>query len=631
MVKKITCFAVVVLAFMWVPKVFAAGEFATSYDVLYDVSDSGTTTVTEKITLKNLTSQYYANQFKLTIGSTKVSDIKAADPGGVLDVTQEQIGISTTLATKFNQQVVGLGKSLAWTLSFTSQDFAEKIGKVWEVRVPKISSTANLEDYNLTVAVPESFGHPSSISPTPDSESESEGKIFLTFDKNQLETSGVSAIFGDFQIFDFDLTYHLANNNLMPVLTNITLPPDTSYQDVIYQRIDPKPLNVTVDADGNYLAWYQLNRRQKIDVKAFGSAKLYTVSKVKRPLLDGLSREKYITPQKYWESNNPQIVNKLAEILGDNPPADSEGKAKLIFQYVVNSLKYDPGRLKDSSTERLGAVTVLDNPNSAVCMEFTDLFIALSRAASIPARELDGYAYTGNTTLRPLSLAKDILHAWPEYWNDQRGWVMVDPTWENTTGGVDYFNKLDLNHFVFAIKGISSQEPIPAGSYKYQGQDSQDIKVSLSEVDFLGKPQIDVSTDVPNPILAGFPSIIKVTVTNTGNAVFPSASIQLSANKLFIAESKGQQTGLIPPYGHAEFDFDVHSKSLFDSYNDQIVINVGDEKFTKDVVVQPFIIFFQPVPVMVAGLTLLMALIYFTVLSGHIYRKKLKKKPAKKS
>lgn len=630
MVRKIS-FAAIVLFLLILPgRVFAAGEFATSYDVLYDIDENGITTVTEKISLKNLTSAYYANQFKLTIGSTKVSDIKAADPGGALDVTQEQKDTSTTISIKFNQQVAGLNKTLPWTLSFKSEDFAEKVGKVWEVRAPRISSTTNLETYNLTISVPVSFGQPSLISPTPKRQTLSGGRIFLTFDKDQLKSSGVSANFGSIQIFDFDLSYHLENSNLVPVLTNIALPPDTSFQDVIFQRIDPKPVNVTVDSDGNYLAWYRLNRGQKVDIKVFGSAKLYTSSKVKSPVLDETLRKKYTEPQKYWEKDNPQIVNKLAEILGDNPPSDSENKAKLIFQYVVNSLKYDSARLKDSSLERLGAVTVLNNPNSAVCMEFTDLFIALTRAAGVPARELDGYAYSENTILRPLSLTKDVLHSWPEYWNDRRGWVMVDPTWENTTGGVDYFNKLDLNHFAFVVKGSSSEEPIPAGSYKLMGQDSHDVKVSLSENDFLGKPQIDVVTDASSPILAGFPGVIKVKVINTGNAVYPSATFAITANKLSVLDNEGQKTGPIPPFGNGEFNFDIRTKSLLDSFNDQIEINVGGQKFTKDVVVKPFIIF-QPIPLMVVLLSALMVLIYFVVLGGHIYRKRIRNKPAAKS
>lgn len=612
--------------------VHAAAEFSTSYDVLYDVDESGLTTVTEKITLKNLTSEYYANQFKLTIGATQISDIKASDPGGALKVTSEQKGNTTTINTNFNQQVAGKGKTLPWVISFKSKDFSEKSGKVWEIRAPKISSTGNLESYNLTLSVPQSFGEPSLISPTPKSQTTSSGKIFLTFDKDQLMSSGISANFGTIQLFDFDLTYHLQNKNFLSVLTQIALPPDTPFQDVIYQRIDPKPLNVTVDEDGNYLAWFRLNRNQKLDVKVFGSAKLYSTSKVKNPFLEESLKAKYTASDKYWEKDNPQITAKLGEILGNNPPRDVDTKAKLIFQFVVDYLKYDSSRLKDSNIDRLGAVTALSNPSSAVCMEFTDLFIALARAAGIPSRELDGYAYTSNTVLRPLSLTKDILHAWPEYWSDNLGWVMVDPTWENTTGGVDYFSKLDLNHFVFASKGFSSSDPIPAGSYKYDGQDTHDIKVTLSDNDFLGKPQIDVQIDTLDPVIAGFPGVVKLKVTNTGNSVYPSTSMSIKADKLSILNSHGQYSGIIPPFGVAEFSFNIRTSSLLDSYNDQISVSLGKEKFIKEITIKPFILFQGGVPILIVTVGALMVAVYLIVLSTHIYHRRLRiKKTGKKS
>ena len=594
-------------------------EFATTYDVLYDIDETGTTTVTEKIALKNLTSEYFAKEFKLTIGATRISDVLASDPAGPLDVKIEQTDTSSKISVKFNQQVAGLGKKLLWTLSFKSKDFAEKTGKVWEVRAPKVSSSVNLEGYNLTISVPSSFGEPTLISPTPKSQTVSSGKMFLTFDKDQLKDSGVSASFGNYQLFDFDLKYHLYNDKLISVLTNISLPPDTFYQDVIFSSIEPKPLNVTQDLDGNYLAWYKLMRGQELDIEVLGSAKLYSSPKVKNPNLSIDLRKKYTSSQKYWEKDNPAITAQLAQILGSEPKSLHES-VKLIYRFVVNSLKYDSQRLK-GNIERYGAVTALNNPNSAVCMEFTDLFITLARAAGIPARELDGYAHTSNPFLRPLSLTKDILHAWPEYWDEKLGWVMVDPTWENTTGGVDYFTKLDLNHFVFAIKGSSSTQPVPAGSYKYSGVDSKDVQVSLTDQDFLGKPQINVESEINNPILAGLPASIKIKITNAGNSLFPSNIFKIESKKLTILDGGMKNLGPIPAFGEATFEFNVRTKSLFDSYNDQIQILVGSQKVTKDVKVEPFFLLGN-VPIVVVLGSLLMFVSYGGILGVLIYRKR---------
>lgn len=628
MFKKIFLAFFLFFALLFVPKTYAQ-EFATSYDVVYDISSDGVTTVTEKVTLRNLTSQYYASEFKLTIGATDVFDVKGSDPGGALEVATEQKDTSTIITVKFNQQVAGLGKELPWTLQFKSKDFAEKLGKVWEVRAPRISSLSNLENYNLTLSVPTSFGEPTLISPTPKSQTLGSGKVFFTFNKDQLETSGVSASFGNFQLFDFDLSFHLENKNIVPILTNIALPPDTAFQDVIFQRITPQPINVTVDLDGNYLAWYKLTRGQRLDIKVIGSAKLYTTSKVKAPVLTEDLRKKYTESSKYWEKDNPQIITTLEGILGSNPHLDSSKKVELIYRYVVNFLKYNPSRLSEGNIERLGATTALSNPTSAVCMEFTDLFIALARAAGIAARELDGFAYTANPTLRPLSLAKDILHAWPEYWDEKKGWVMVDPTWENTTGGVDYFNKLDLNHFVFAIRGSSSEQPVPAGSYKYVGEDSHDVKVSLTDADFLGKSAIDVQIDAPRTFFAGFPSKIKVKITNSGNAVFPSTTFAVSSEKISILDSRSKNLGPIPAFGMATFEYNIRTKSLFDKFDSEIAVDVGSMKFKKGVSVEPFFLF-QTIPLITVGIVLGMVILYGTILGVFLFRRKILKISHKK-
>lgn len=604
---------------------FAADEFSTSYDVSYEVGVDGVTSVTEKVILKNLTSQFYATEFSLTIGATQISDVSASDPAGPLEVSQEQKDTSTTINVAFNQQVAGLGKELPWTLSFKSKDFATPQGKIWEVTLPKIVSTSNLENYNVTLSVPGTFGPPTSISPNPKKQTSSFDRLFLTFEKDQLKDSGVSANFGDKQLFDFDLSYHLENPNLVPAITSIPIPPDTEYQDVIYTRIDPSPENITVDDDGNYLAWYKLSRNQRLDVKVVGSAKLYTSSKVKKPELEPALRQKYLKADKYWEKDHPTIKTKLSEILGSNLGATNLEKAKLIHRYVANNLKYDSSRLSGNNIERLGAITALTNPEAAVCMEFTDLFISLARAAGIPSRELNGFAYTANPKLRPLSLNQDVLHAWPEFFDEERGWIMIDPTWENTTGGVDYFNKFDLNHFVFAVKGISSESPAPAGSYKYSGEESQDVKVSFATLDFLGKPKIEVLFETPGSITSGLPGKIKIKVSNMGNALQQPSTLGVSTGRLTVLDDTTRNSGPIPPFGHAEFEYNIRTKSLIDSYDDVIEVSVAGQKFRKEVQVRPFIVF-QYFPFVLIGIVGGLGIIYFSVLGAFIYRKRFLKR-----
>ncbi len=609
----VVVFLLITCHLLLITPVSAEGEFETSYDVTYDIGTDGNANVNEKITLTNLTPQYYATEFSLSIGSTQITDLSASDSSGPLEVETDVQGTNTVLKVKFSQQIVGEGKQLVWNLKYKSRDYATSLGKVWEVYTPRIVPSPNIKDYNVSILVPRSFGDPTSISPTPVRQTVSGDKLVLNFNKNQLISSGVSANFGTNQLFEFTLNYELTNPNFKSALTNITIPADTAYQDVFIESLEPRPENVTVDDDGNYIAWYKLNRGQKLNVQAKGIAKLYTNSKVKEPKLDPKLKTEYLKSDKYWEKDNTLIKTKLSEILGKNPPKSNYEKAKLIHRYVATNLKYDESRLNED-LERLGAVTVLNNPEEAVCMEFTDLFISLARAAGIPSRELNGYAYTPNSTLRPLSLSKDFLHAWPEFWDDERGWVMIDPTWENTTGGVDYFAKFDLNHFVLVTKGISSQRP---GT-------TDDTKVKFTDREVFPRHQLDAEIKTEDSIVSGFNSKLKVKVINLGNTLQKPTSVNVNAGQLNILNNSVKDTGPIPPYGHFEEDFNFRTNSLIDAYKDNVEVTVAGQKFRKEVEVQPLFIF-RNFPWILAGVVSIMALIYFTILGVFVYRRRILK------
>ena len=129
-------------------------------------------------------------------------------------------------------------------------------------------------------------------------------------------------------------------------------------------------------------------------------------------------------------------------------------------------------------------------------MEFTDTFIALSRAAGIPAREINGYAYTENPHVQPMGMVSDVLHSWPEYYDKEKNfWVPIDPTWGNTTGGVDFFHKLDLRHFAFVIHGVDSSKPYPPGSYKLGANPQKDVYVSFGKLPKMRNPKISIKSE----------------------------------------------------------------------------------------------------------------------------------------
>lgn len=519
MLKRL--FLILFLLFLLPGQIFAQAEFSTDYTVDYTVKTNGLTHAKLSLSLTNQLSNIYAKEFTLSIGSTKLTNIIIYNDAGSLEPNIVLGDKTTNITVPFKDKVLGKDKAQTFTLEFDSADFSHRLGAVWEISIPRLSKTDNLNSYQLSLTIPNSFGQPATITPTPTSITPIDHTTVYRFKPEDLFIKGIAATFGRIQYFDFKLQYHLNNANLYPIKTEIALPPDTPFQTVIYQTLNPPPTTVTQDPDGNWLAQYPLAAKQSLDIIATGSAEINL-----RPKTDFLpqtlsSAVNYFSEQKYWETANPKIIKLASEL----------ATPQKIYQHVVDNLIYDYGRLSENTT-RFGAANALDNPTSAVCMEFTDLFIALARANQIPARAVNGFAYTTNSSLRPLSLKKDVLHAWPEYYDEAKNlWIAIDPTWGNTTGGVDFFNQNDLNHFAFVFQGQDSQYPIPAGAYKTDDQQTKDVEVSFGQP-LAHLPQTSLVFDLPDKFLAGVPLKGRLILKNTGNIALYNQTIKLSAAKM---------------------------------------------------------------------------------------------------
>jgi transglutaminase-like putative cysteine protease len=479
------------------PKVHATGEFQADYDVQYAISPTGKTIVTQQVTLTNKLPNFYPQEYSLMLDSDKISNIIAYDDGGIITPAISVKEGKTHIALKFNVRAIGLGKSLPFSLRYEHAGIATKNGSIWELYVPGVLNDPDIGTYDVSVAVPPTFGPAAYLSPQP-----ANGK---SWNKEQMIKGGIAAAYGTSQNFDLTLTYTLTNPGVTAELQEIALPPGTAFQKVTIQSLTPSPVTVTSDADGNWLGRYSVGPRQTVKVTAAVSVSVF-LSARRDFVTPTPDVSLYTKPAAYWQVKDPEIQNLASR----NPTP------KMIYDYVATTLSYDYGKV-NAPTTRMGALDALKNPTRAVCMEFTDLFIAVARAAGIPARRVVGYAYTNNPKLRPLSLITDVLHAWPEYYDSTlKLWVPVDPTWANTTGGVDYFTKLDFNHIVFAINGVDSATPYPAGYYRTADSSGRDISV-----EFAASPQdkgADVSTviEFPSQVGAGTKVQGSIVVTNKG-------------------------------------------------------------------------------------------------------------------
>lgn len=380
------------------------------------------------------------------------------------------------------------------------------------------------------------------------------------------------ASFGDFQTFDFRLEYHLANTTSQAQKTTIALPPDTPYQKLFYTKLDPTPETVEIDADGNWLAKYTLQSKSATNISAQGQAHIFSFPTSSHYTSTSLPNT-YLKSAKYWPVADPQIISLSRQY---STPQD-------IYNYVVKTLKYDYSRIS-SSPHRYGATLALEHPTQSLCTEYTDLFITLSRSAGIPAREINGYALSTDPKIRPLSLVSDVLHAWPEYW-DEKGlvWKSIDPTWESTTGGVDYFNKLDLAHFAFVIHGSDSLTPKAAGLYKIS-PDSKDVDVKVGEYQDHPTQPLVINWKKPLQLLPLVSNKSVVEIYNPGPTALYNLPVNISGQILTLDELSTSKITALPPYSRTYITVSF-SKSLFPDFKPgkYLGFSVGTQQVTYNV------------------------------------------------
>lgn len=568
-------FFLFLFSFLSVSRVYAS-DFTTDYNVNYTINNEANTHVNFDVTLTNISEQYYASSYSIRLGFLNVTNVTASDPNGPITPTVTKSSKGQDIELNFNKKAIGLGNKLTFNLAFDTSDVTQNIGSVWEMNIPGLSNQSDFSSFNVNVAYPTFLGKPASIKPD---NSNLINRIYgnkISFSKSDLGTSGISIAFGQYQIYSFNLTYHLENNNLFPISTEIALPPQTNYQDVSIESIIPKPNNVKIDKDGNWLAQYSLSPSQKINAIVLGQSKVYLSPKSEKESDRMLSD--YLKAQPYWETND-QKVSSVAQKLKTS---------SAIYQYIVDNLTYDYSRVTDNRS-RLGAAKVLRDPISAVCLEFTDAFVALARSAGIPAREVDGFANTKNTQERPLSLVKDVLHAWPEYYDKEKEmWIMVDPTWGNTTNGIDYFNTLDFDHFAFTIKGEDSSYPVPAGGYKTVSDlSTKDVNVQLSS-NFKGFSNLLLTAQIPKQTLPGLPVNGKVIVKNDGSMLSDEQEIIINSNYLKPI-TNNIQIGRIPPFGYVEIPITFKKTNILTNKTDIIKIELGNNSYEQRILISPFV------------------------------------------
>jgi len=623
--------------------------FGVNNHTKYEVTSAGQTLVTQTITFTNLTDDHYVPDYELTLGSGRIENIWAiAGNGNSITFTTTQEENITTLNFDFHNIIIDPHAIFSWDLNYESLEATEKNGQIYEITIPQIANIDNFDTYDVELNVSKSLGNQSYISPTPSLQEDDEYYYKYKFSKEDLKKNTVSAAFGSYQIFDFTLKYKVENTENYQVFTEIPFPADKNNQQVILEFIDPEPVSTRFDEDGNVLAYYLLDPNEKFTITLAGYARVWlvqydlstseTIDKIPEDITNT-----YTKSLPYWEASDKDI-KKLSFSITDDKNTVAE-KAQAIFDYVRTTLKYSDERLTENPL-RYGAKESLENTDQAVCMEYTDLYIALARASGIPARELDGYAYNADNNIGYI----DALHAWVEVYIPPYGWMPIDPTWSSTASSLDYFNKLDTNHLVFVTKGISSETPYPPGTYKPDNTGQGNILVSFSEEEREHRENISLEFSKLQNLLGQFdkeailsgiiPQNIKVLITNNSNFTIYNSNLEFLSDSLNLTPIKEAKDFKLPPYGKKEITASIKNPAWFKFGQEDVTINFTandamsyeiNNQTTQTFILKPFLWDFLPILLGIIGGIMLVGTIITTmsIIDKRFYKKKKNERVSK--
>ena len=155
--------------------------------------------------------------------------------------------------------------------------------------------------------------------------------------------------------------------------------------------------------------------------------------------------KKYVKPEELIESDNSTIISLAHDLI--NNVDNSYEKAVRIYNFVRRHMHYE------EQDEERGALWALEN-GAGDCSEYSYLFVALCRAAGIPAKIQAGFAFH-----RP-SETLENGHMWTEYYLENYGWIPVDVTWR-------LFDVIDGRHFS-SIQSVS--EVIQYANYFFDSE-----------------------------------------------------------------------------------------------------------------------------------------------------------------
>lgn len=243
------------------------------------------------------------------------------------------------------------------------------------------------------------------------------------------------------------------------------------YQKVISRHISPGNYTLVTDEYDNQYAEFDFSDHPAnttisvdIDYEVAVNELTYDLSNC-----EGDLPKEFTQPELHIESANPQIQVLSANLSKKKSTACEQVAA--FYNYVGDNLTYTYNRNDWGAQATLGYM-------GSDCTEYSDLMIALSRAAGIPARYYEGLLYIED----PNSGIAKTEHAWLDVYLPSIGWVAMDPTLGRLPVFREtYFAHYTANHIIVTMgRNPSTLRGASYWTHLYWPGDSTVIRVQDS-------------------------------------------------------------------------------------------------------------------------------------------------------